>query len=178
MLTWQEALTELKTQWLSYFPSLITGLVIFIVFWCIAWVVRMIIHRVERNASASRRPILSLLGYANRVVILGIGLITALGSMGVNVSALVASLGITGVAISFAMQDALANLFAGFVLLLYQPFDRGDRIRVKGYEGRVVRITLRYICLEADECRFLIPNSVMMKESVTVFDAEAESPEA
>ena len=47
------------------------------------------------------------------------GLVTALGTAGVNVSALVAGLGLTGFALGFAFRDVLSNLLAGVLILLY-----------------------------------------------------------
>ena len=51
-----------------------------------------------------------------------LGVITALGTIGVDVTGLVAGFGLTGFAVGFAMKDALANLLAGVMILLYRPF--------------------------------------------------------
>lgn len=57
-----------------------------------------------------------------------LGLVTALGTAGVNVSALVTSLGLVGFALGFALKDALSNIISGILLLLYRPFSVGDVI--------------------------------------------------
>ena len=56
----------------------------------------------------------------------------SLGTLGINVSALVAGLGLTGFALGFAFRDALSNVLAGVMILLYHPFHRGDCANITG----------------------------------------------
>lgn len=65
-------------------------------------------------------------------------------------SALIAGLGLTGFALGFALRDAVSNLIAGVLILLYQPFGLGNKITVGGNSGAVVGINFRYTVLEAD----------------------------
>ena len=51
------------------------------------------------------------------------------GTVGVDVSALVAGLGLAGFAIGFALRDAVSNTLAGVLVLMYQPFRVGDDIK-------------------------------------------------
>ncbi len=88
--------------------------------------------------------------------------------MGVDVSALVAGLGLTGFALGFALRDAVSNLLAGILIILYQPFRPGDRIEVAGSAGTVVGVNLRYTVLDAGDRRILVPNSTLFSNSVTV----------
>ncbi|MFA4943564.1 MAG: mechanosensitive ion channel family protein [Lentisphaeria bacterium] len=60
-----------------------------------------------------------------------------------NITALLASAGIAGLAIALAAQDTVANLFGSFVLLLDRPFKVGDRVVVGGVDGTVESIGLR-----------------------------------
>ncbi len=96
------------------------------------------------------------------------GFITALGTLGINVSALVAGLGLTGFALGFALKDTISNLLSGVLILLYRPFEKGNRIKISGYEGIVVSIDLRYTELESEGNKVLIPNSKLFTDSVTV----------
>jgi small-conductance mechanosensitive channel len=97
-----------------------------------------------------------------------VGLITALGTMGSNVSALVAGLGLTGFALGFALRDSISNLIAGVLILVYQPFTINSRIKVAGYEGTVVSIDLRYTVIESEGAKVLIPNSKLFTNPITV----------
>ncbi|PCI37618.1 MAG: hypothetical protein COB53_05925 [Elusimicrobia bacterium] len=89
--------------------------------------------------------------------------------MGINVGALVTGLGLTGFALGFALKDALSNLLAGAMILIYRPFQHGDRIKVKTFEGKVVEIDLRYTTLKGDAAQYLVPNSLMLSNPITIF---------
>jgi small-conductance mechanosensitive channel len=81
----------------------------------------------------------------------------------INVTGLVASAGIVGLALSFAAQDTLANLFAGIAILADRPYQLDDYIIIdSGERGRVTNIGLRSTrLLTRDDVEVTIPNSVM-----------------
>jgi small-conductance mechanosensitive channel len=95
--------------------------------------------------------------------------------MGVNVSALVASLGLTGFALGFAFKDAVSNLLAGALILFYRPFCRGSRVAVTGIEGVVTAIDLRYTTLEDGNKKFLIPNANLLSNAITLHPPDGAS---
>lgn len=113
-----------------------------------------------------------------RVILLILAAVTILGTLGVNVSAVVAGLGLTGFALGFALKDTIANLLSGIMILLYRPFRTGDAISVAGYEGVVRTIDLRYTELRHDNQRILIPNSKLFTDPVTVISAQATPAQA
>jgi small-conductance mechanosensitive channel len=90
--------------------------------------------------------------------------------MGVNVTALVASLGLSGFALGFAARDMLSNLLGGMLILFYHPFRRGDRISVAGSEGIVRQINLRYTLLDCGDRQILIPNSILLNTQIILMD--------
>jgi small conductance mechanosensitive channel len=148
--------------------SVLVGLLVFFVFWVIARFSGAFFGRILRSSSPDRQDVLNLIAQTLRIAIYTIGGISALGTMGVNVSALVASLGLTGFALGFAFKDAVSNLLAGALILFYRPFGRGMRIAVTGIEGVVTAIDLRYTTLEADGKHFLIPNSNLLSNAITI----------
>jgi small-conductance mechanosensitive channel len=77
------------------------------------------------------------------VALFGIALIVILDNLGVNVTALVAGLGIGGIAIGLAAQGIFADLFAALSILFDRPFRRGDVIRFDSTTGTVERIGLK-----------------------------------
>ena len=97
-------------------------------------------------------------------------------AVGVNVSALVAGLGLTGLAIGIALKDVVSNAIAGIMILIYKPFQRNDRIVVTGLEGTVVQIDLRFTTLETADRRILIPNSNLLTNSIIVYRRGAPLP--
>ena len=124
--------------------------------------------RKPRLASRVPKEIWRLLSRMAKLALLVIGLIMSLGTMGVDVSAAVAGLGLTSFALGFAVKDALSNVMAGVMTLIYQPFRVGDMIQVTGLEGVVQDIDLRYTTLESGGKRHLVPNAALFSNSVTI----------
>ena len=101
-----------------------------------------------------------------------VGVITILGTLNVDVTALVAGLGLTGFAVGFACKDILSNILSGLIIMLYSPFKYGEKITVKNKTGIVKEINFRYIKLINDDgLIILIPNSVVLNEVVLIGDA-------
>ena len=86
----------------------------------------------------------------------------------INITGLVASAGIIGLALSFAAQDTLGNLFAGVAILSDRPYQIGDYIILdSGERGEVVRIGLRSTSLlTRDDVEVSIPNGIMGKSKI------------
>lgn len=144
-----------------------TATCIFAAFWLASRVLSVFIRRF--NSRVADNDLFELLGRVAKLALIVFGFVTALGTAGVDVSALVAGLGLTGFALGFAFRDVLSNLLAGVLLLLYRPFARGDRISVTGLEGIVTSIDLRYTNLESEGNLVLIPNSSLFTNPITVF---------
>lgn len=152
-------------------PKLIGVVVIFVVFFILAKIVKRIIisaaDRLTLDVSLT-----SLFARTSSITIIIFGLVTALGTLGINVSALVAGLGLTGFAIGFALKDTISNLLSGVFILLYRPFEIGNRIKISGYEGVVICIDLRYTELESEGSKILIPNSKLFTDPITVLQGD------
>lgn len=104
-----------------------------------------------------------LLRNAFSVLLLLVGIYGILVAWNINVTGLVASAGIVGLALSFAAQDTLANLFAGIAILTDRPYRIGDYIILdSGERGQVTQIGLRSTrLLTRDDVEVSIPNGVM-----------------
>lgn len=92
-----------------------------------------------------------------------------LSNFGVNVTGLVAVLGIGGLALSLAAQDTLADTISGFIILLDQPFRVGDRIEISELDtwGDVVEIGTRTTRIRTRDNRMVIvPNSIIGKSQI------------
>lgn len=101
-----------------------------------------------------------------------LGIIIALNNAGYNVGALIAGLGIGGIALAMAAKDSISNIFGGFTIFTDKPFKLKDRIRIGGYDGTVEEIGLRSSRLKTlDGTIVTIPNSRItdsMVENVTL----------
>jgi len=153
-------------------PKLLGSILIFAAFYLTSKVVKKIIRRAGERFNFAD-SITSLIIRTSNVTLIIFGLITALGTIGVNVSALAAGIGLTGFALGFALKDTIANLLSGVLILLYRPFETGDHIKIAGYEGRVISIDLRYTKLDSEERKILIPNSKLFTDPITVVRSNA-----
>ncbi len=154
-----EALIHISEKAVSIAPRLIVSLIILFTFLALAFILNIITVKIGRGKDTDKSKVFKLIGSSLKVITIIIGLITALGTLGIDVTAMVAGLGLTGFALGFALKDALSNLLAGALILFYHPFGCGDKIKVSGCEGVVTDINLRYTKLQNDNIEFLIPNS-------------------
>ena len=134
---------------------------------------RLVTLTAGRPGGGSARMLASLVGYL-------IVLLVALGMVRVQLGHLLLGGAITGVIVGIAAQQALGNIFAGFVLLLARPFTVGLRIRVRAgalageFVGTVRDMSLTYVVMDTDEGRLHVPNSLMLAAAVGLAPAEDE----
>ena len=97
-----------------------------------------------------------------------VGVLTLLDRFGVNISALVAALGVGSLAIALAAQDTIANIIAGFLIMVDRPFSVGDDIKLpSGERVKVVDIGIRRSKFTAeDDARIIMPNLELSKSKV------------
>lgn len=80
----------------------------------------------------------------------------------------IAVLASVGIAVGFASQDILKNIFGGFLIILDRPFQVGDKIEVGEYYGEVIQIGLRSTrVVTQDDSMVTIPNSELMNKAVS-----------
>jgi small-conductance mechanosensitive channel len=104
----------------------------------------MIGHKVAReNGSGSLGSAMAIIRVLVSVALFAIAGILILDNLGVNVTALVAGLGIGGIAIGLAAQGIFSDLFAALSILFDKPFKKGDTIRYDNSTGTVERIGLK-----------------------------------
>lgn len=109
-----------------------------------------------------QRELARLLGRMARIAVLLFALliIVSIFRLTAVVTSFVASLGIVGLVLAFALQDITKNFAAGVLLLILRPFRLDDRIKVKDFEGVVTDISLRATSLlTSDGEEVLVPNA-------------------
>lgn len=162
-----DILTLTLEQSILWAPKIIGVLIVIAVFIVLSSISKKIILRISKRLELDT-SLSYLLARTSRVALIIVGMITALGTIGIDVSALVAGLGLTGFAVGFALKDTISNLLSGVLILLYRPFQVGDIIKISDNEGKVVSIDLRYTKLESEDVNILIPNSKLFTDPVTV----------
>ena len=167
---------QLLARALDFASKLGASVLIFAAFFLASVLAKKVVCRFEKGTDPARQDVLLLLGQIAKIALVVLGLVTALGTLGVNVSALVAGLGLTGFALGFAFKDALSNLLAGVLILMYRPFRRGERIKVSDFEGIVVGIDLRYTTLEGEGKIYLVPNSTLFTNAISLMRTPPAQP--
>ncbi|GGW10462.1 mechanosensitive ion channel protein [Streptomyces capoamus] len=106
-----------------------------------------------------------------RVLVLAIGFLVVLQTLGISIAPLLTALGVGGLAVALALQDTLANLFAGVHILASKTVQPGDYIRLSsGEEGYVVDINWRQTTVrQLSNNLVVIPNGQLAKANMTNF---------
>ncbi|MBC8134539.1 MAG: mechanosensitive ion channel family protein [Fibrella sp.] len=96
-----------------------------------------------------------------KLVVVGVGILLTLQSLGIAITPILTALGVGGLAVALALQDTLSNLFAGFQILASQHVRPGDYVQLSsGEEGYVRDITWRITTIEAlTKVTSVVPNS-------------------
>lgn len=102
-----------------------------------------------------------------KVLVIIVGFLILLQNFGVNVTALLAGLGIGGVALAFAAQDTVSNVFGTITIILDAPFKMGDHVRLGETEGFVEEVGFRSTKIRTlYNSTITLPNSVVAKEKI------------
>jgi len=111
---------------------------------------------------------------AMRVLLLVIGTLFALSSLGFDLTTLSVVGGALGVGIGFGLQKLAANYVSGFVILLERSLRIGDFVRVDGFEGRVTDIKTRYTLVRASNgSESVVPNELLLTQRVENLSLES-----
>ena len=133
-----------------------------------ALITEIIMPISEKSDSSFDNQLIPVIQKGVRSIIWILGIIIGLDNIGFDITAMIAGLGIGGLALALAAQDSVKNIFAGIMIFLDKPFRIKDRIQVDGFDGIVEEVGLRSTRLRTLECRIVtIPNSRFTDNSVT-----------
>lgn len=104
-------------------------------------IIMVLTKQLQKEDSSAKLP--SIFRIAARIALWSIGLLMILSNLGIDVTSLVAGLGIGGLAISLALQSILSDLFASFSIAVDKPFEIGDTIIIGEHQGTVKHIGLK-----------------------------------
>src|SRR5580658_2519120 len=164
---WESA-HHMLDSFFARLPSLILGIIVFVLFYLLS----IFVSRMIRTTTRKYRPNLGvvfarLMGAAT--ILLGFLVAFSVVAPSFQASDLIKILGISGVAIGFAFQNILQNFLAGLLLLWAEPFRIGDEIKLDSYEGSVEDIQTRATIIKTyDGRRIVIPNADLFTHSVTI----------
>jgi small-conductance mechanosensitive channel len=129
-------------------------LVIILIYWATKVAAELIeygLAKVTKKQEGKRQKTTTYyaLSLIAKIILWSTGFLLILSNLGVNISALVASLGIGGIAIALAVQNILGDIFSSFSLYLDKPFEVGDFIIIGEHQGTVKKIGLKTTRIEA-----------------------------
>lgn len=139
-----------------------------VVLWINALINLWLRHMPTKPDEASINPVLlGMLSWIAQIVVWVVLLMAFLANMGVNITALVASLGVGGIAVALALQNILVDLFSSIAIGLDKPFEVGNFIAFSDVLGTVDRVgvkTTRINSLSGEQ--LVISNSNLLKELI------------
>ncbi|NKQ40031.1 MAG: mechanosensitive ion channel, partial [Sulfurovum sp.] len=154
--------------------NILNTLIVFVIFWAIlaiAEALRELFHKATAkfNPDLAREMGDFILQIA-KIIIGGIGLASMLQVWGINVTALIASLGLGGLAFALAAKDTAANLFGSFAILADKSIRIGEWIKVDRVEGVVEDIGMRTTKIRTFEKSLItMPNQVVANSPIENF---------
>ena len=98
---------------------------------------------LRKESTGQTHKMMPIIKRTALVLVWIIGIVMALSNIGVNISALLGTLGIGGIAFALAAQDTVKNIFGAFTIFKDKPFNIGDTIRVDSFEGTVIDVGAR-----------------------------------
>jgi small-conductance mechanosensitive channel len=124
-----------------------------------------------RVTSLGMLPSVNLIANLARLLVLALGGLVVLQTLGVSITPLVTALGVGGLAVGLALQDTLANLFAGIHILASRQVRPGDYVRLESGEGGYVQdVTWRYTTIrQLANNLTIVPNAKLASAVITNF---------
>ena len=124
----------------------------------------------RRTESKLDDQLVPLISKALKVTVVLIGAVQTLQMLGINVTGLVAGLGIGGLAIALGLQDTMANFFGSVFILIDRPFSVGDHIKLSDVEGTVTAVGFRSTRIETfPKTIVTIPNKTVANATIDNF---------
>jgi small conductance mechanosensitive channel len=157
---------DLVRKLIEYSPKLILALILLVIGFFGIKITKKVVLKISPRIKLDK----SLKNFFENTVGVFMWLILIiiiLANLGVNVSGLIAGLGIAGFVIGFALKDTLGNLASGVFILFHRPFHVGDWINVGGIVGGVQKIGIAACTLNApDGTKVTIPNSKIWGDTI------------
>jgi MscS family membrane protein len=146
--------------------------------WLIARVVDALIEEyivplTEKTESDLDDQLLPLFRKGLKIIVWTMGIVVGLNNAGYNVGAIIAGLGIGGLAFALAAQDTVKNFFGGIMIFADKPFKIGERIQIGDIDGFVEEIGIRSTRIKTLAGRLVtIPNSMFSEDAIENIDKE------
>ncbi len=102
-----------------------------------------------------------------RILIIALAVVMVISELGYNINGLITGLGVGGLAVSLAAQDAVSNLISGFIIVFDKPFKVGEFIQNKDISGTVLEVSMRTTKIRTvDDSVVTVPNSKLTGDAI------------
>lgn len=153
----------------EFLADTLVVVIVFLIFYLIWMGLRVVFQLVVKRTELDETAV-AFLETILKYGVLIVGLINALGAVGVNTASLITSLGIVGLSVGFAARDAFSNLISGLLIFIDRPFVIGDLVEIEDNYGRVDQITLRSTRIVTSDGKMLaVPNSDIVNKIVASY---------
>ncbi len=131
------------------------------------WISAALENQLLKGATGDQLSLRMVGANLVRTLLTFVGLLLALSSAGIDLSALSVLGGAVGVGVGFGLQRLASNYVSGFVILAERSVRIGDTVLVDGFEGRITKITTRYTVIRALNGReAIVPNELLITQRV------------
>lgn len=140
-------------------------------------IVKIMLKIVDRllQRTEIERSLHTFLRTTVKFVLLFLTVLIVAGSLGIEVTSLIAALSVFGLAVSLALQNSLSNVAGGIQVLASKPFKVGDYVEASGIEGYVSEIGIFYTRIKTGDNKLIqVPNSQIAAEKIINYTAEPE----
>ena len=141
----------------------------------VGWlVIRVLMRMVDRmlDRAKSVAAIRVYTRFAVRILLWSLLALMLAGTLGIEVTSIIAMLSVVGLAVSLALQNTLSNLAGGLVLLVAKPFAVGDYVEADGVSGTISAIDLAYTTfVTPDNKEIFVPNSQLSAAKIVNYNA-------
>ena len=156
----------LVTRFIAYLPNVVSALVLLLIFWVANKASQKMLSSALIRMKIARQA-QGLILRAAGVALYIFAVLTVADQLKINITSLLAGVGVMGLALSFAAQDTVGNIISGVVIIIDGPFKEGDWILIDGMHANVTEIRLRTTLLTTfDNESVVIPNKQFSQERI------------
>ncbi|MFT4525924.1 MAG: small conductance mechanosensitive channel [Granulosicoccus sp.] len=159
--------TDYASTVMNYGQKLLIAILILIIgFWIAGMMVKAVKKVMEKKGFGP--ALQSFLGSMLSITLKAMIVVSALGTMGIEMTSFVALLGAAGLAVGMALSGTLQSFAGGVMILLFKPFKVGDLIEAQGHVGWVQEIQIFVTIITTPDTRtVIIPNGILSNGDIT-----------
>jgi len=157
---------SISTKLASYLPNILGAIILVVVFWVITAIIKNVLFSVLQKSKVPKE-VQNLLVRVVHYAIVVIAALTIADQLGINITSLLAGVGVAGLALSFAARDTIENIISGVTIIIDKPFKESDWIAIGGQHATVTEIRLRTTLLTTfDNEIIVVPNKNIVQDRI------------